>query len=127
MANIYVSEGKPSGTGPDIGSVVRIAAMADDVDRGAAKDALTRRLGAVLREKRSKKKLSQQDFATKAGLSRTSVFYIEKGEQECTLDTFVRLSSALNIPASALLEEVVKPRPRGRDSWEKSVLSALKD
>ncbi len=101
--------------------------MVDDADRNAAKEALTRRLGAVLREKRSQRKWSQDEIARKAGLSRTSVYYIERGEQECTLDTFVRLSGALKVKASVLLDEVIKPRPRPRDSWERSVLAALKD
>src|SRR5690242_123573 len=93
-------------TGRNTRSVIEMAAMADDPEKLAARDALARRLGAVLREKRTEKQWSQDFFAKKAGLSRTSVFYIERGDQECTIDTFVRLSNALNLQPSVLLEEI---------------------
>ena len=88
---------------------------------------LKRRLGAVLRGKRSGKNWSQKKMAEEAGLSRTSVVYIEKGAQDCSMETFVRLSSALGVEAHALLEEILKLHPPARakrsDPWVASVLS----
>lgn len=58
---------------------------------------------------RKKAKLSQKQLAQKAGVSQSSINYWEKGERTPGLDQISKLSTALNIPFSALLSDPLTP------------------
>jgi transcriptional regulator with XRE-family HTH domain len=58
----------------------------------------------ILREERTKKKLSLNVLATKAGLSYQIISYIERELRRPRLDTLVRITSALEIELSEVLK-----------------------
>ena len=49
-------------------------------------------------------KLSQDDFALQAGLDRTYISSIERGERNATLMTLVKIANALEVPVSELVK-----------------------
>lgn len=60
-------------------------------------------LGRVVREQRRAQNLTQEDLGELAGIHRTYVGMIERGEKNLTLSNLVKVSQALNITASELL------------------------
>jgi transcriptional regulator with XRE-family HTH domain len=62
--------------------------------------------GTVLRELREKKKLSQEKLAEFCDLDRTYISLLERGLRQPTLTTLFKLSDALNIKPSELVELV---------------------
>jgi transcriptional regulator with XRE-family HTH domain len=56
-----------------------------------------------LKEFRVKKSLSQEELAEMAGLHRTYVGSVERGERNISIDNMERLASALNIQIKDLL------------------------
>jgi transcriptional regulator with XRE-family HTH domain len=68
--------------------------------------AVSLRLSAALRTKRTEKGISQAALADHAGLSRTCIANIELGRQECGLQTFVDLAIALGVEPADLLKQI---------------------
>ncbi len=65
-----------------------------------------------LREIRIKQGLSQEELADIAGLHRTYVGSVERGERNISIDNMERLASALNINIQDLLiDDQQPPRP----------------
>ncbi len=60
-------------------------------------------VGRVIQETREKKKLSQELVSGLAGIGRTHLSAIERGERKPTLDTFYRIAEALQMRPSVLL------------------------
>ena len=58
-----------------------------------------------LKELRAKKGLSQEELADIAGLHRTYVGSVERGERNISIDNMERLASALNIQIKDLLND----------------------
>lgn len=58
-----------------------------------------------LRKARAAKGLSQEDLAELAGLHRTYVGSVERGERNVSIDNIERLAAALGSTASDLLKE----------------------
>lgn len=58
-----------------------------------------------LRRVRNQKELSQERLAELAGLHRTYVGSVERGERNVSVDNMERLALALETPLSQLLEE----------------------
>ena len=65
-------------------------------------------IGAVIAEYREEKGLSQEVASGLAGIGRTHLSAIERGERKPTLETFCRVAEALNIKPSALLALIEK-------------------
>lgn len=63
-------------------------------------------VGQVLQRKREQKKLSQEVVSGLAGIGRTHLSAIERGERKPTLETFFKIAEALNIRPSVLLAEI---------------------
>ena len=63
-------------------------------------------VGQVLQRKREQKKLSQEVISGLAGLGRTHLSAIERGERKPTLETFFKIAEALNTRPSVLLAEI---------------------
>lgn len=61
--------------------------------------------GLVVRRARCEMGLSQEDFASTAGLDRTYVSSLERGKRNPTLTTQLRLAEALGVRLSRLLAE----------------------
>lgn len=61
--------------------------------------------GKRLRNVRERRGLSQEALADLAGLHRTYVSSIERGQRNVGLDNVIRLAAALDVPPSALFED----------------------
>lgn len=61
-------------------------------------------VGSVIQSFREKRGLSQEVISGLAGIGRTHLSAIERGERKPTLETFFRLSDALGIRPSELMK-----------------------
>jgi len=77
------------------------------VNKGKIKVA-PKRFGAIVREKREKLDLSQEDFAEKVGIHRTYVSDIELGKVDISLTVASKIASAFKIPLSKLIKQSEK-------------------
>lgn len=64
------------------------------------------RFGKKVREERLKKGLSQEDLASKAGVHRTYIGMIERGEKNITLVNIKKVAIALGLRINQLLNGV---------------------
>jgi len=63
------------------------------------------RFGASLRKIRTGKGMSQERLADLAGLHRTYVSSVERGERNVTLQTVEKLTKALGVPMAKLMSD----------------------
>ena len=63
-------------------------------------------VGQVIQRKREQKKLSQDVVSGLAGIGRTHLSAIERGERKPTLETLYRISIALDIKMSDIVGEI---------------------
>ena len=63
-------------------------------------------VGLVIQRFREAKHQSQELVSGLAGIGRTHLSAIERGERKPTLDTFYRLALALDMPPSTLLQQI---------------------
>src|SRR5882757_5354793 len=75
-------------------------------------DALAGRIGSAVRELRLGQRWSLGDLARAAGLSKTILARIERGEGNPSVETLWRVSQALRVPLGALLTPAEQPRTR---------------
>jgi len=61
-----------------------------------------RRFGERLREIRRKAGLSQEDLALEAGLDRTYISSVERGERNISLQNIAKLANALGVQLGTL-------------------------
>jgi len=66
-------------------------------------DQIRSTFGQVLREQRTARGISQEDFALNADVDRTFVSQMERGIRQPTITTIMKLAEALGIQASALV------------------------
>ena len=64
------------------------------------------KFGEKVREIRQKKGFSQEVLALKAGVHRTYIGMIERGEKNITLENIEKISRALDVPLSKLFENI---------------------
>ena len=64
------------------------------------------KVGAVIQAVREKKGLSQEIVSGLAGIGRTHLSAIERGQRKPTLETFFKLAEALNLSASELMKQI---------------------
>jgi transcriptional regulator with XRE-family HTH domain len=67
-------------------------------------DSVLVRFGRRVRELRKRKALSQEALALEAGLDRSYVGGVERGERNISLENIVRLAKALNVRPTELLK-----------------------
>lgn len=67
--------------------------------------------GLIVRQKREKLNLSQEELADLCGLHRTYIGGVERGERNLGLVNMVRIADALNVSPSTLLHGLDK-KPR---------------
>ena len=70
-----------------------------------------RAFGLALRTLRKQAGLTQQQVATAAGISRSYLSDMERGERDPTLDTVFRVAGILEVPASGLVAEIERNHP----------------
>jgi transcriptional regulator with XRE-family HTH domain len=68
---------------------------------------LALQLGEILRAARKRAGLSQEELGVRAGLHRTAVGQLERGERTPRADSVIRLAGSMGIPAGDLLEGIV--------------------
>jgi transcriptional regulator with XRE-family HTH domain len=68
--------------------------------------AVQKALGARIRELRSKKGWSQEEFADLCGIHRSHMGEIERGETNLTLSTMLVISHKLNVSISSLFKGI---------------------
>lgn len=71
-------------------------------------------VGSVIQRIREEKRKSQELVSGFAGIGRTHLSAIERGERKPTLETFFKIAYALDMKASVLLEEIEKEMERQR-------------
>ncbi|MGE3557250.1 MAG: helix-turn-helix domain-containing protein [Candidatus Obscuribacterales bacterium] len=67
---------------------------------------ILKKFGQTLRLERRKQGLSQEEFAHIAGIDRSYVGAVERGEQNPSLWTIARLANALELPIGSLFESI---------------------
>src|SRR4051812_49753610 len=75
-------------------------------------EALAGRIGAAVRELRLAQRWSLGDLGRAAGLSKTILARIERGEGNPSVETLWRVSRALRVPLGALISPPPGPRAR---------------
>lgn len=63
-------------------------------------------VGRVIQQAREEQKKSQEVISGLAGIGRTHLSAIERGERKPTLETFWKISEALNMKPSTLLTRI---------------------
>ena len=63
-------------------------------------------VGEVIQRFREQKKLSQELVSGFAGIGRTHLSAIERGERKPTLETFFKIADALGIKASVMMAAI---------------------
>lgn len=63
-------------------------------------------VGKVIAEFRMSKKLSQEVLSGLSDIGRTHLSAIERGERKPTLETLYRISCALEVPMSQIVEKI---------------------
>lgn len=71
-------------------------------------------VGGRIRYLRSQKSLSQEAFADKAGLHRSHVGQIERGECNVSLHTLALISGCLKIPPGRLFKGIGVPKLKAK-------------
>jgi transcriptional regulator with XRE-family HTH domain len=64
--------------------------------------------GQVLREQRNSRGISQEDLALSANVDRTFVSQMERGIRQPSITTLIKLSGALGVQPSVLVQKVEK-------------------
>jgi len=77
------------------------------VPKNSNRDAIVSRLAELLREERTKRKLSLSEIAARSGLSHTMVSRVEKRERLPTIDTLLRITEAIGVSLPALIQRAV--------------------
>lgn len=76
--------------------------MSTDASSGSAR---RRQFGLRLRQLRARAGISQEELAHRAGLHRTYVGSVERGERNVSLENIHALASALDVEPEALFRE----------------------
>ncbi len=71
---------------------------------------LLRALGEELRERRNKLGVSQEAFAHEAGVHRNVIGLVERGTDNLTLDTLIKIAAALDVRVSELIAAAERRR-----------------
>jgi transcriptional regulator with XRE-family HTH domain len=78
--------------------------------RSWAMTTIQKKLGRAVRRLRLQADYSQESFAAAAGIHRTYMGLVERGHVAATITTIQKISNALGITMSALLEEAENER-----------------
>lgn len=70
------------------------------------KDEILKAFGRKVRQERQKKEISQEELAYKAGVHRTYIGMIERGEKNITLINIQKVCDALSISIHELFKEI---------------------
>jgi transcriptional regulator with XRE-family HTH domain len=71
-------------------------------------DAISSHVAAVLKEEREKRKISLKSLAKKSGIARQTISYVEQEVQSPSLDTLLRITSALGVELAKIIARAQK-------------------
>jgi transcriptional regulator with XRE-family HTH domain len=71
-------------------------------------DAISSQVASVLKEEREKRDLSLKMLAEKSGVSRQTISYVEQEVQSPSLDTLLRITSALGVDLAKIIARAQK-------------------
>ncbi len=74
---------------------------------------LAPRVGRVVRQLRKANGLSQEQLAAEAGLHRTYISLVERGQRNITVDALSQIAEALGVYASRLIADAEKDSESG--------------
>ena len=77
-----------------------------------AEDDVLRRFGEQVRKVRSAKGVSQERLSELAGLHRTYISLIERGERNVTLRTIAKIAKSLDVDLAELMPRPAQQRSR---------------
>ena len=83
---------------------------------------LRKELGESIMEQRRRKRIKQWELALMCGISERMLRLIEGGEQRFSLDSYLLIATALDLPMEALLAESIariEEMPEGRERLHK--------
>ncbi len=65
-------------------------------------------IGTVLRQWRTSLGLSLRELEANSGVSDSEIYKVERGEQECRLESFIKITTALGVPPGWLIDDVIR-------------------
>lgn len=71
-------------------------------------DAISSHVACVLKEEREKRNFSLKSLAQKSGISRQTISYVEQEVQSPSLDTLLRITSALGVDLAKIIARAQK-------------------
>ncbi len=87
-----------------------------------------RLVGQQIRKERVKRHMTQEDLASRVGLTRTSVTNIEKGRQKVLLHTLFHLAEVLGVELGDLLSLLqIKGRPLALDQLPPNLTPSVQE
>lgn len=78
---------------------------------------ITQTIGRKLRQYRQKQGYSQEALADRAGLHPTYIGQVERGEKNITVETLGKITAALEIPITAVFEELPQPAAPSEENY----------
>ncbi|HXT10734.1 MAG TPA: helix-turn-helix transcriptional regulator [Candidatus Angelobacter sp.] len=69
---------------------------------------------SLLRQERERRKLSKYFVAQESGLSPQMIAYVENGDRNPTLETVLRIASALNVDLAEVIKQARKENKKER-------------
>lgn len=78
----------------------------------------TKTVGERIQIAREERSMTQRDLANVIGCTPQHISAIERGAKTPTLETFVAIASALQVPADVLLQDVL---PDWWENWEQEI------
>lgn len=70
------------------------------------KNVLLEKIGRLIRQERAKANLSQEKLGLEAGLDRSYIGGIERGERNMSMKILFKISKAMDVKPANLLEEI---------------------
>ena len=72
------------------------------------REAISAHVADILKEQREKQKISLGQIARKAGLARQTITFVEQKVQSPSLDTLLRITSALDVDLAKIIVRAQK-------------------
>ncbi|MGH7889502.1 MAG: helix-turn-helix domain-containing protein [Thermodesulfobacteriota bacterium] len=69
-------------------------------------EAITKKIAQVIRERRKRVGLSQEELAEKADIDRTYVSLIERGKVNMTVVVVAKIAKALGVSLSSIIKKI---------------------
>jgi DNA-binding phage protein len=95
-------------------AVKAIVGLCGEVPKQEHLDAVAAAVAAQFRKERLRRRMSMNAVAEKGGISQQMVSYVERSIRNPTLDTMLRMASALDADLANLIAEALRQSRRSR-------------